>query len=49
LGFVIHLNFETSTSQAKVVEDNFFESLIKDLIPKSNFLDMDEKEIENVN
>ncbi len=47
--FVIHLNFETFTFQAKVVEDNVFESLIKDLIPKSNFPNMDEKEIENVN
>jgi hypothetical protein len=49
LGFVIHLSFETFTFEAKVVEDNFFESLVKDLIPKSHFLDMDEKEIENVN
>jgi hypothetical protein len=43
------LNFETSTFEAKVVKDNFFESFVKDLISKSHFVDMDEKEIENVN
>jgi hypothetical protein len=43
------LNFETSTFEAKVVKDNFFESFVMYLIPKLHFLDMDEKEIENVN
>jgi hypothetical protein len=43
------LSFEAFTSKVEVVEDNFCESLIKDLILKFHILDRDEKEIENVN
>ncbi len=51
LGSIIHLNFEAFTFEvkAKVVKDHFCVSNVKDSIPKSHILDLDEKEIEHVN